>query len=187
MMWGRILGIVTVLAVVVLFGYGLTRDPSFIPSPLVGGPAPDFELEQLDAPGTVRLSDLRGRVVVINFWASWCLACIQEHPSLVRAWQRYRGSDFELVGIVYQDTRGNARRYLSEHGGGWTQLLDPGSRAALEFGVYGVPETFFIDRNGVITHKHIGPVNDSLLATEIEKLLAGKEADSTGAGTTRTP
>lgn len=187
MMAGRILGILTVLALVALFAYGLTRDASLIPSPLVGNPAPDFELERLDAPGTVRFSDLRGRVTVVNFWASWCLACIQEHPSLVRAWQRYRGPDFELVGIVYQDTPENARRYLSEHGGGWTQLLDPGSRAALEFGVYGVPETFFIDRNGVISHKHIGPVNDSLLATEIEKLQASRQADSTGAGATRTP
>lgn len=178
----RWLGMAIIVLVIGLFGFGLTRDATLIPSPLVGESAPSFRLAQLDAPDSVSLEDLRGRAVVMNYWASWCLACKQEHPSLVRAWQRYGGDDVAFVGVVFQDTRENARRYLQEHGGGWTQLMDPRSHTAIDFGVYGVPETFFIDQQGVISHKHIGPVDDALLAREIEKLLAPEQptADTTG-------
>lgn len=171
MIWLKGAGMTIVVALVGLFGYGLTRDASLIPSPLVGQPAPDFRLERLEAADSVALTDLRGKAVVINFWASWCLACKQEHPSLVRAWERYRDQGVELVGVVYQDTRANASAYLEKHGGGWIQLMDPKTRTAIDYGVYGIPETFFIDRSGVITHKHIGPVDDHVLRIEVERLL----------------
>jgi len=171
MSWRRIVVLVAVLVFVALLGFGLTRDPSLIASPLVGAPAPDFRLEQLDGGPTVGLQNLRGQVVVVNFWASWCLACKEEHPALVRAWQRYKGEHVRMVGIVYQDTPENARKYLKEHGGGWTQLVDPKSRVAINFGVYGVPETFFIGPAGVVAQKHIGPVTDSILSTQIDSLL----------------
>ncbi len=166
----KVLGMAIVVALIGLFGYGLTKDASLIPSPLVGSPAPEFRLARLDALDSVALSELRGRAVVVNFWASWCLACRQEHASLVRAWRRYRDRGVVMVGVIFQDSKANARAYLAENGGGWTQLVDPKSRMAINYGVYGVPETFFIDADGIVRHKHIGPVSDSLLDTEIEAL-----------------
>jgi cytochrome c biogenesis protein CcmG/thiol:disulfide interchange protein DsbE len=155
-----------------LLGYGMTRDAREIPSPLIGHPAPEFSLETL-AGDSVSLPELQGRVTVVNFWASWCLACRQEHPSLVRAWRRYEegGQPVRFLGIVYQDTRTNAIEYMRRQGGGWSNLLDPGARTAIDFGVYGVPETYFLDPQGLIAHKHVGPVTDELLTREIERLL----------------
>lgn len=171
MRWRDALTLVAVMGIVALLGFGLTRNPNDVPSPLVGTLAPAFELESLDGGAKIGLADLGGRPVVLNFWASWCLACIQEHPALVRAWERYRDQGVEMLGVVYQDTPGNARRYIRERGGGWTNLLDPGTRTAIDYGVYGIPETFFIDEAGLITHKHIGPVTDEVLTREIDALL----------------
>lgn len=173
MSWGNALVMLGVLSLVGLLGFGLTIDDDRLPSPLVGMPAPDFRLADLEGGPDVSLEAFRGRPVVVNFWASWCLGCIEEHPDLVRAWRRYGdGGDLVMIGIVYQDTPSNARRYLERHGGGWIQLLDPRSRTAIDYGVYGIPETFFIGRDGVVSHKHIGPVTDGLLTTEIERILA---------------
>lgn len=158
-----------------LLGYGMTRDAREIPSPLVGQPAPSFDLATLDSPAdSLALADLRDTVVVVNFWASWCLACRQEHPALVRAWERYEeaGAPVRFIGIVYQDSRSNARQYMDRRGGGWTNLMDSNTRTAIDFGVYGVPETYFIDRAGRIAYKHVGPVTDALLAQQIEALTA---------------
>lgn len=156
-----------------LLGYGMTRDPREIPSPLIGKPAPEFSLETLDG-DSVALAELRGTVTVVNFWASWCLACRQEHPALVRAWRRYEqgGKPVRFLGVVYQDTRGNALEYMKRHGGGWSNLMDPATRTAIDFGVYGVPETYFLDQEGRIAYKHVGPVTDELLTTQIERLLS---------------
>ena len=160
-----------------LLGYGMTRDPREIPSPLIGKPAPEFSLETLEGDSVV-LAELRGTVTVVNFWASWCLACRQEHPALVRAWRRYEqgGEPVRFLGVVYQDTRGNAIEYMGRHGGGWSNLMDPDTRTAIDFGVYGVPETYFLDRDGRIAYKHVGPVTDELLSTQIERLLSGDVA-----------
>lgn len=182
MSWRNVLVLVVVTSVIGLLGFGLTLDPDDVPSPLVGETAPSFELSRLEGGDVLSLASLAGRPVVVNFWASWCLACIQEHPALVRAWRRYRDQGVELLGVVYQDTPGNARRYIQERGGGWTQLLDPGTRAAIDFGVYGVPETFFIDGRGIITHKHIGPVNDDVMDTQIRSLLQASDAMDAGDG-----
>jgi cytochrome c biogenesis protein CcmG/thiol:disulfide interchange protein DsbE len=164
--------------VVALLAWGLTRDANTIKSPLIGARAPDFALETSDGK-PLRLADLRGKVVVMNFWASWCLACEAEHPFLVRAEQQYANADVQILGVVYQDTRSNAMRYMRERGGGWPNLMDPGSRVAIEYGVYGVPETFFIDRDGTIAYKQIGPVNRDILDTWIQRLLAQPSGSST--------
>lgn len=158
-----------------LLGYGMTRDAREIPSPLIGQPAPAFELETLASPAdSLALADLRGTAVVVNFWASWCLACRQEHPALVRAWERYEqaGAPVRFIGIVYQDSRSNAREYMDRRGGGWTNLMDSNTRTAIDFGVYGVPETYFIDPAGRIAYKHVGPVTDALLTEQIETMIA---------------
>jgi len=179
MKWGNWLTMIVVTALIVLLAFGLTRRSDFLPSPLVGEAAPTFSLPVLDEDRTVSMDEFAGRPVVVNFWASWCLACIEEHPVLVRAWRRYTDRGVEMVGIVYQDTPANARRYIEKYGGGWLQLLDPNSRAAIDFGVYGVPETFFIQPDGIIAHKHLGPVTDALMTELIEGMMEGANAADT--------
>lgn len=171
MSWKKVLWPASAVPFLGLLAYGLTRDPNTIESPLPGTAAAAFELETLDGE-SLRLSDLRGKVVVLNFWASWCLACEAEHPYLVEAQREYANNDVQLIGIVYQDSRANAIRYTRRMGGTWPNLMDSGSRVAIEYGVYGVPETFFIDRDGVIAFKQIGPVNRNILGAWIPKLLA---------------
>ena len=111
--------------------------------------------------------------MVLNFWASWCVACRQEHPNLVAAWERYGDSGVVFLGVLYQDSPRYARQFMKELGGGWPTLLDPGGRTAISYGVAGVPETFFIGRNGRIAYKQVGYSAYELLATEVEALMAG--------------
>ena len=177
---------------IALFGFGLGRDARAIPSPLPGKPAPPFALEVLFSsrpplPGdpragdTVRLSELRGEVVVVNFWASWCLACRQEHAVLSAVATRHRGRGVRFMGILYQDTRQNADRYLTEMGGQtYPTLLDPGSRTAIDFGLYGVPETYIITPAGVVLTKHVGPVTERKLEEYIRAVATGSPSHPSG-------
>jgi cytochrome c biogenesis protein CcmG/thiol:disulfide interchange protein DsbE len=169
--WKRLILPLAGVPVLGLLAWGLTRDPKLVESPLPGRPAPEFALTTLDG-DTLRLSDLRGQVVVLNFWASWCLPCLQEHPLLVAADERWRDRGVRIVGVVYQDSPANARQWLQERGGEWRHVLDPRSRLSIEYGLFGVPETFFIDRRGVIAYKHIGPVSADVLYQWITKLVA---------------
>lgn len=173
--WRRLHRLLIVLgavgAVIALLAYGFTRDPKAIPSPLVGRPAPNFSLSLLEG-GSLNLEALSGKVVVINFWASWCYpACWNEAPRLEAAWRRYRERGVVLVGIVYQDSEANAREFIARHGKTYPSGIDPGSRIAIDYGVYGVPETFFIDRSGRIRRKHVGEIDEETLRTTIESLL----------------
>jgi len=168
-MVGAVIGAAGLLAA--LFGFGLSRDPSIWKSPLLGRRAPAFALPMLDGGRVIRFSELRGKVVVINFWASWCAACKEEHPNLLAAWGRYRDQGVVLLGIDYQDSPTAARAFMKQMGGDWPILVDPGSRVAIEYGVYGVPETFFMGRDGVVHLKQIGPSSYALLTDEIHRLL----------------
>ncbi len=163
--------VVAVAALGALFGFGLTRDPSAISSPLVGRPAPDFGLRTLDGSRLIRVRDFRGQVVVVNFWASWCLPCRDEHPDILAAWERYREHGVLVVGIDFQDSKKAALAFQRELGGDWPIVEDPGSRTALAYGVYGIPETFFIDQRGLIRYKHVGPVTYEMLTAQIGLLL----------------
>lgn len=174
MVLAAVLGGVALLTL--LLSFGLSRDPTVIRSALIGRRAPDFALRTLDGSGTVRLSDLRGKVVVINFWASWCADCRIEHPNLAGAWQRYRDSGMVLLGVAFQDRPSASRAYLAEFGGDWPQLSDPGSRTALAYGVYGVPETFVIGADGRVAFKQIGPVSYDRLSEQITALLPGSSS-----------
>jgi cytochrome c biogenesis protein CcmG, thiol:disulfide interchange protein DsbE len=170
--WTR-LGVVLagIVLITLLLSFGLSRDPTIIRSPLLGRQAPGFALRTLDGSRMVRLSDLRGQVVVINFWASWCAPCRIEHPDLAGAWQRYRDRGMVLIGVAFQDRPTASREYLAQLGGDWPQLADPGSRTALAYGVYGVPETYVIRPDGRVAFKHIGPVDYGRLSQEITALL----------------
>jgi cytochrome c biogenesis protein CcmG, thiol:disulfide interchange protein DsbE len=154
-----------------LLAFGLRRDPTVITSPLLGHRAPDFSLPTLDGPSFIRLSDLRGQVVVVNFWASWCAACREEHPNLLAAWERYRDKGVVLIGVDYQDSKTAALRFMREMGGDWPTVEDADGRTALSYGVYGVPETFFIGRDGVVRYKQIGASSYELLTDRIQGLL----------------
>lgn len=180
--WKRWLIPGAALPFLALLAFGLTRNAREIPSPLPGQPAPEFRLATLSDPAdSLALTDLRGEVVVLNFWASWCGPCRVEHPALVRASERYGEDSVRVVGIVYQDSPENARRFMRQLGGDWPSLLDPATRTAIDFGVYGVPETYFLDREGRVAYKHTGPVTWELVSAKVDSLLAAGRAEG-GAG-----
>ena len=162
--------------------FGLTLNPREVPSPLIDKPAPNFKLARIDDPAsTFALEEMRGQVWLLNVWASWCVACRQEHPLLVRM---ARQKLVPVVGLYYKEVRGDgalnvrgmaleaetalaverARGWLSDHGDPYVlSVLDIDGRVGIDFGVYGVPETFLIDAEGRIRYKHIGPITpDSL-------------------------
>jgi cytochrome c biogenesis protein CcmG, thiol:disulfide interchange protein DsbE len=160
------------LPILALLAYGMTLDPRTIPSPLPGKPAPEFALAIMDQPDTVRLADLRGQVVVLNFWASWCMECRWEHSDLSLAATMYEKRGVRFFGVLYNDTPANGRAWIREMGGQtYPALLDEGSRTAVSYGLYGVPETFIVDREGVVVHKQIGPITLARLAEILEPLL----------------
>jgi len=167
----KVLMLVALLPVLALFAYGLTRDPRSIPSPLVGRPASDFALELFDG-GTFTLAGQRGKVVVMNVWSSWCIpACYNEAPALEAAWQRYRSQDVVVLGVNYQDREAAAREFLARFRHSFPNGPDVGSKIAIEYGVYGVPETFFIDSDGRIAYKHVGEISPPILGQQIERVL----------------
>jgi cytochrome c biogenesis protein CcmG/thiol:disulfide interchange protein DsbE len=172
--WVVLGGVMAAVAVLtLLLAFGLSRDPTLIRSPLIGKPAPTFGLLTLDGTKTVRLSDFRGQVVVINFWASWCADCRIEHGALAAAWDRYRDQRVVLLGIAFQDRASASRAYVEGMGGDWPQLVDPGDGTALAYGVYGVPETFVVGADGRVAAKKVGAVTYTWLTDQIDGLLPG--------------
>jgi cytochrome c biogenesis protein CcmG/thiol:disulfide interchange protein DsbE len=159
------------LPILWLLYWGMGRDTYVLPSPMAGLEAPEFHLVGFDG-DTLSLADLRGRVVILNFWASWCIPCRTEHPVLVQTERTWDDSEVVLLGVVYQDSRANAERFLTQYGGDWTHVLDPSQRTAIDYGVYGVPETFFIGRDGHISYKKVGPVTWDLVRYQVDSLLA---------------
>ena len=158
---------------VVLVGFlavGLNLNPREVPSPLIDKPAPNFSLPRLDDPAqTISLQDMAGKVWVLNVWASWCVACREEHPLFVEFSRR---SPVAIYGLNYKDTRDEAQAWLARFGNPYTaSLSDSKGLVGIDFGVYGVPETFIIDKQGVIRFKHIGPVTPEVLKERIEPLL----------------
>ena len=168
----RLLAVVAaaVAVVVALLATGLGRDPSAVASPLVGKMAPNFTLPQLDGP-PVTLSKLRGQVVVINFWASWCTECHTEQPALNQTWQQFQDSGVVVVGVNFEDTTGDAGDYVRNSGVSYPVVEDSDSRTALAFGLRGIPETFVIDKFGRIVDRIIGPVDAASLADKINTVL----------------
>lgn len=172
--------VVVVLAPLVLFtvllASGLGNDPRALPSELIGQPAPAFHLPRLDAKGSIDLEDLGGQVVVVNYWASWCLPCREEHQAISEAWGRYRERGVVVLGVLFEDTAEGGLGFRDELGGDWPLATDPGSRTAIAYGVFGVPETFVIGPDGTITAKTTGAVTYEWLTDEIENALRDGEA-----------
>ncbi len=162
-------------ALATMLAFGLKLDPHEVPSPLIDKPAPKFALTRLDdASRTISLDDMRGKVWMLNVWASWCVACREEHPLLVEFSKR---RVVPIYGLNYKDQRSDANGWLSRFGNPYdASLFDNEGRVGIDFGVYGVPETFVIDQNGVIRMKHIGPLTPEVIATKIEPLLKKLDA-----------
>ena len=166
-------GVVAAVAVIVaLLASGLGRDPSVIASPLVGRTAPDFTLPQLDGP-PVTLSKLRGQIVIINFWASWCAECQVEQAVLDQTWQRFQDAGVIMVGVDFEDETGAARSYVSTADVTYPIVEDADSSTALAYGLRGVPETFVVNQSGRIVDHVIGPVDAATLTSEINSMLLG--------------
>ena len=184
--WLLIAAGVIVLVVGVALAGTLGSDPTLVGSALIGKPAPEMTLDELAGDGLIRLSDHRGDVVVVNFWASWCTGCRQEHASLDAAASDYGNVDVTFFSVNTQDEEPQAIGFLDRFG--WSDEavygIDQGSNAAFSYGVAGLPETFFIDSDGIVVGKVIGPVTYDLLAATIDRVLLGEDIDSVKTGET---
>lgn len=158
---------------VVVAARALERDPTVVESPLIGKPAPALRLPAMGG-GEVDLVASQGDIVVVNFWASWCVPCQEEAPELRRFAERWSGQGVRVVGVVYADDEAAAIRFRDRFGLTYPQALDPEGRAAIDFGVFGVPETFVIDRRGVVMAKLIGAVDARTLEAVVGSVEAGR-------------
>jgi cytochrome c biogenesis protein CcmG, thiol:disulfide interchange protein DsbE len=167
--WLLPLAAVPVLA---LLAYGFRLNPRDIPSPLLGRPAAAFALTSYDG-APMELAALRGKVVVLNFWASWCYpACYEEAPVLERGWRAYRDRGVVVLGVDIQDKDEAGRKFIRDFNLSFPNAPDPAGKVSVDYGVYGVPETFFIDRQGAIRVKHVSAVTEQVFRDTVEKLLA---------------
>lgn len=166
--WSIPLGIFVVL--IAFLWVGLSRDPREVPSPLIGKPAPAFTLAKLHAPSeTLSSAELKGTVWLLNVWASWCVSCRVEHPLLVQLAQE---NIVPVYGLDYKDTDDAGRAWLAQHGNPYAaSLADREGRVGIDYGVYGVPETFVIDKTGIIRYKQIGPLTSEALQARILPLV----------------
>ena len=164
-------------AILLFLAVGLGLNPREVPSPLIGKPAPAFALTRLDdAAKTVTREDLLGQVWMLNVWASWCAPCREEHPLVVDIARRKL---VPVYGLNYKDTRAAAKGWLANLGDPYqATLVDADGRVGIDYGVYGVPETFIIDRQGVVRFKHTGPLTPEVLRKRIEPLLKELHAAS---------
>lgn len=176
MKWRVTLGFVVLcMGLLMVLAKGFGSDPHAVPFMLKGQAAPPFALRALDSGMKVSLEQLKGRPVVMNFWASWCGPCKMEHPVL--EWgSREFGNQAQFLGVVFEDTEDNAKQFLSQMGASFPQLVDPRSRVAVDYGVAGVPETYFIDAQGTIRGKHVGPIDPQTLADWMKDLASSTPA-----------
>jgi cytochrome c biogenesis protein CcmG/thiol:disulfide interchange protein DsbE len=160
-----------VIPLLLVLASGLRRDPRALPSPLVGRMAPPFDL-QLFTGGHLTSAELRGKLVVLNFWASWCVpACTDEAPSLQTIWEAYRNKGVTVVGVNIQDREAPARAFIQHFGQTFPSGMDPRGEISIDYGVYGVPETYIIDPQGRTVAKYAGAVSEDQLALVIAPLL----------------
>ena len=166
-----LIGLAAVLPLVGVLLANIKRDPdpSLQRSPLVGRPAPPFNLMPVGGGPAVSLEGLRGRPVVVNFWATWCGPCLQEHEVLQQA-ARAHSPQVQFLGVVYDDEEERVRAFLSQVGAAYPSLLDVNGRTAIAYGVYGVPETYFIDAQGKVVHKYTRPLDEARMAEFLNRI-----------------
>jgi cytochrome c biogenesis protein CcmG/thiol:disulfide interchange protein DsbE len=164
------IAVFALIAVFLLLGLKPGRDPKEIPSPLIGKPAPAFELPSLLEPsGTWSPQSMQGKVWLLNVWASWCVPCLAEHPLLL---ELGRAGTVPIIGLNYKDRPGDARNWLERLGNPYAAtLIDFDGKVGIDFGVYGVPETFVIDAQGLVRFKHVGALTPQVISQKLEPLL----------------
>ena len=168
-----IVGLAVVIPLLAILVLNIGRDPKALASPMIGRTAPVFTLPPVDGGAPVSLAALRGKPVVINFWATWCVPCYEEHGVLVDAARR-EGGGAHFLGVVYEDDADRVKDFLERQGKAYPSLLDDDGKAAMSYGVYGVPETFFVDAEGKIASKFTGPLTPSVLAEHLAKARGGR-------------
>ncbi|HUF16424.1 MAG TPA: DsbE family thiol:disulfide interchange protein [Thermoanaerobaculia bacterium] len=173
-----LIGLAVVLPVIALLVMSLGRNPHKVQSPLIGKQAPNFALRSAGSEETLDLAALRGAPVVINFWATWCVPCYQEHGVLTEGARSMPGVRF--LGVVYDDEESKALQFLRQYGSSYPSLMDNQGKTAIAYGVYGVPETFFLDASGRIVAKHEGPLTPELLMANVEKASGAPEFPGKG-------
>jgi cytochrome c biogenesis protein CcmG/thiol:disulfide interchange protein DsbE len=176
MVWAAIAAAMAFMLLAIIFASRFGGDPAISSSPLIGQPAPTAPMELLDRAGEVSLADFPDDIIVVNYWASWCLSCIGEHPALLQAAADYEDEGVTFISINYQDTQRNAVAWLDDLG--WSEetvyAVDVGSTTAFAWGVLGIPETFFVDRDGIVVGKVSGPVTYSLVARTLNQIIEGE-------------
>ena len=163
---------VAIVILLGLLGYAVFGNKVFSkPSPLVGREASDFTLELFNG-DKLRLSDLRGKAVLLNFWASWCIPCRDEAPALEESWRKYKDKSVVFIGIDVWDDKNSALTYIKQFGGGYVNGIDPKGEIAVDYGVGGVPETYFIDASGKVIDKYVGPLTGEMIDYFLRKALS---------------
>jgi len=182
--WGLV-GATVALAVVLASRFG--GDPGLVDSPLLGKPAPQFEMEYLDGGGTLALGDLEGEIVILNFFASWCLECRKEHDDFVATADAFAAEGVTVVQATYQEDPEASSRYLDQEGRSDAihYVHDAGSRTAIAYGVFGIPETFFIDESGTVVGKIIGESDALTLGAAIDAIRRGESPGQEVTGNTQ--
>jgi len=163
-------------ALAALLVFGLGNDPRKVPSPLIGKPAPTFSLPELTDPGrSVTDADLKGKISLVNVWASWCSSCRAEHQALMALSDI---PDFQIVGLNWKDDATDASQVLRVTGNPYDMIAyDPDNTVGIDWGVYGAPETFVVDRNGIIRYKQIGPIDSKVWEKTLQPLVAKLKAE----------
>lgn len=169
-MWRYLVPIGLFAALVAFFYVGLGRDKETLPSPLIGKPAPHFELPSVETPSTmVSTRDFAGKMYVVNVWATWCVGCRQEHQALL---QIARRREVPIIGLDWKDDMGQAQQWLSQLGDPYVATaFDAEGRVAIDWGVYGAPETFLVDEKGIVVHKHVAPLDMEIWERDFVPLI----------------
>ena len=181
--WMKWLLALALMLLIGLFWRGLQSNPRHIPSVLLGHQAAAFAAPAIDDGREIKLEQYRGKVLLLNFWASWCTECVAEHATLLKLARDYQQRPgFAMLGVMYQDQPDDARAFLQKNGAAYPSVIDGKGQIGIDYGVYGVPETFLIDQKGRIVCKQFGPITGSeetkVRQRWLEPLLAGKELTS---------
>jgi cytochrome c biogenesis protein CcmG/thiol:disulfide interchange protein DsbE len=162
------------LVLLAILMVSLVSRSGLLVSARIGAPAPQFAVADLNG-NPIRLADLRGRPVIVNFWASWCGPCVEEFPLLQRALEAHRGEGLAIIGIVYADRSEAARAFIGRMGATWPSAMDPDGRLAREYSIFGPPETFFIDRRGTLVSRQIGQLSAADLERQLSAILSKEQ------------
>ena len=182
MPWRRLVITLAVIGpILALLAFGFTRDARYISSPLIAKPAAPFTITLFEG-GKLRLEDLRGKAVFLNFWASWCPPCRAEARDLEAAWRKVKDKNMVFIGVALQDTDRNSIEFLKEFDVTYPNGKDESGKIAVDYGTWGIPESFFIDPQGRITYKHVGGIRAPLVIAKLAEALQGIVSAQEGKG-----